>query len=56
MQQLVADVPEGSEEAPLTFDSLVLKHAQFLNEMNKLQVIAFIFKSLLLSAMSCFNN
>ncbi|KAI9394585.1 hypothetical protein POPTR_005G114300v4 [Populus trichocarpa] len=38
MQQLVADVPEGSEEAPLTFDSLVLKHAQFLNEMNKLQV------------------
>jgi transformation/transcription domain-associated protein len=56
MQQLVADVPEGSEEAPLTFDSLVLKHAQFLNEMNKLQVIAFIFKSLPLSAMSCFNN
>lgn len=48
MQQLVADVPEGSEEAPLTFDSLVLKHAQFLNEMNKLQVIAFIIKSLLL--------
>ncbi|KAG5224365.1 FAT domain-containing family protein [Salix suchowensis] len=38
MQQLVADVPEGSEEVPLTFDSLVLKHAQFLNEMNKLQV------------------
>uniref|UniRef100_A0A6N2M667 FAT domain-containing protein n=1 Tax=Salix viminalis TaxID=40686 RepID=A0A6N2M667_SALVM len=38
MQKQVADVPEGSEEAPLTFDSLVLKHVQFLNEMNKLQV------------------
>ncbi|XP_059645489.1 uncharacterized protein LOC132287044 [Cornus florida] len=38
MQSLVADVAEGSEEAPLTFDSLVLKHAQFLNEMSRLQV------------------
>jgi hypothetical protein len=56
MLQQVADVPDGSEEAPLTFDSLVLKHAQFLNEMNKLQVIAFIFNVLLLSDISCFNN
>ncbi|GMI76972.1 hypothetical protein like AT2G17930 [Hibiscus trionum] len=32
------EVPEGSEEAPLTIDSLVFKHAQFLNEMSKLQV------------------
>lgn len=39
MQHQVADIAEGSEEAPLTFDSLVLKHAQFLNEMSKLQVI-----------------
>ncbi|KDP46748.1 hypothetical protein JCGZ_06536 [Jatropha curcas] len=38
MQQHVTDVPDGSEEAPLTFESLVLKHAQFLNEMTKLQV------------------
>lgn len=32
------DVSEGSEDAPLTFDTLVLKHAQFLNEMSKLKV------------------
>ncbi|KAK8653078.1 hypothetical protein V6N13_127093 [Hibiscus sabdariffa] len=38
MQHQIADVPEGSEEAPLTLDSLVLKHVQFLNEMSKLQV------------------
>ncbi|XP_031107078.1 transformation/transcription domain-associated protein-like [Ipomoea triloba] len=37
-QPMILDVPEGSEEAPLTFDSLVSKHAQFLNEMSKLQV------------------
>ncbi|KAE8707127.1 hypothetical protein F3Y22_tig00110387pilonHSYRG00919 [Hibiscus syriacus] len=38
MQHQVADASEGSEEAPLTLDSLVLKHSQFLNEMSKLQV------------------
>ncbi|XWS45545.1 hypothetical protein CRYUN_Cryun15aG0145700 [Craigia yunnanensis] len=38
MQHQVTEVPEGSEEALLTLDSLVLKHAQFLNEMSKLQV------------------
>ncbi|XP_043814591.1 transformation/transcription domain-associated protein isoform X2 [Manihot esculenta] len=38
MLQQVTDVPGGTEEAPLTLDSLVLKHAQFLNEMSKLQV------------------
>ncbi|OMO57052.1 hypothetical protein CCACVL1_26034 [Corchorus capsularis] len=38
MQHQVTEVPEGSEEAPLTLDSLVLKHAQFLNEMSKLKV------------------
>ncbi|XVF59767.1 hypothetical protein PTKIN_Ptkin07bG0302500 [Pterospermum kingtungense] len=38
MQHQVTEVPEGSEEAPLTLDSLVLKHAQFLNEMSMLQV------------------
>ncbi|GAV88596.1 PI3_PI4_kinase domain-containing protein/FAT domain-containing protein [Cephalotus follicularis] len=38
MQHQVTDIPEGHEEAPMTFDSLVLKHAQFLNEMSKLQV------------------
>lgn len=35
----VIDGQEGIEDAPLTFDSLVLKHAQFLNRMSKLQVI-----------------
>ncbi|XVF18022.1 hypothetical protein REPUB_Repub10bG0175600 [Reevesia pubescens] len=38
MQHQVTEVSEGSEEAPLTLDNLVLKHAQFLNEMSKLQV------------------
>ncbi|XP_057972938.1 transcription-associated protein 1-like isoform X2 [Malania oleifera] len=38
MQHQSVDVSEGQEEAPLTFDSLVLKHAQFLNGMSKLQV------------------
>ncbi|KAJ8771163.1 hypothetical protein K2173_023488 [Erythroxylum novogranatense] len=38
VQPMVTDISEGPEEAPLTLDSLVLKHAQFLNEMNKLQV------------------
>ncbi|KAL6959953.1 non-specific serine,threonine protein kinase [Sarracenia purpurea var. burkii] len=38
MQPMVTDVPESSEEAPLTFESLVLKHSQFLNEMSRLQV------------------
>uniref|UniRef100_A0A2P2JR38 Uncharacterized protein MANES_01G145600 n=1 Tax=Rhizophora mucronata TaxID=61149 RepID=A0A2P2JR38_RHIMU len=38
MQQTVTDLPEHLEEAPLSFDSLILKHAQFLNEMSKLQV------------------
>ncbi|XVE87428.1 hypothetical protein DITRI_Ditri18aG0116500 [Diplodiscus trichospermus] len=38
MQHQVTEVPEGSEEAPLTLDSLVVKHAQFLNEMSRLQV------------------
>ncbi|KAH9662788.1 non-specific serine/threonine protein kinase [Citrus sinensis] len=37
-QSHVADVPQGPDDIPLTFDSLVLKHAQFLNEMSKLQV------------------
>ncbi|KAK4791103.1 hypothetical protein SAY86_031516 [Trapa natans] len=37
-QQMVTDASEGSEDSPLTFDSLVLKHAKFLNEMSKLQV------------------
>ncbi|KAI3451444.1 hypothetical protein Pfo_008109 [Paulownia fortunei] len=38
VQPMATDIPEGSEEAPLTLDSLVLKHAHFLNEMSKLQV------------------
>ncbi|KAE8010614.1 hypothetical protein FH972_006971 [Carpinus fangiana] len=38
MQDRIADVPEVPEDAPLTFDALVYKHAQFLNEMSKLKV------------------
>lgn len=37
-QSHITDVPQGPDDGPLTFDSLVLKHAQFLNEMSKLQV------------------
>ena len=43
MQDQVTEIPEGSEEAPLTLDSLVLKHAQFLKEMSKLQVLTCFF-------------
>ena len=39
MQHQVPDVSEGPGDAPLTFDALVSKHAQFLNEMSKLKVI-----------------
>ncbi|XP_011099839.1 transcription-associated protein 1 isoform X3 [Sesamum indicum] len=38
VQPMATDIPEGSDEVPLTLDSLVLKHAHFLNEMSKLQV------------------
>lgn len=34
----IQQVTDGPEDAPLTFDALVLKHAQFLNEMSKLKV------------------
>ncbi|XP_047320592.1 transformation/transcription domain-associated protein-like [Impatiens glandulifera] len=38
VQPMITDVTEGSEETPLTFDTLVSKHAQFLNGMSQLQV------------------
>lgn len=38
MQHQTLNVSEGFGEAPLTFDSIVFKHSQFLNEMSKLQV------------------
>ncbi|KAK3007679.1 hypothetical protein RJ639_014816 [Escallonia herrerae] len=38
MQPMVTDILEGSDEAPLTFDSLVMKHAQFMSEMSRLRV------------------
>ncbi|XP_020600148.1 LOW QUALITY PROTEIN: transformation/transcription domain-associated protein-like [Phalaenopsis equestris] len=34
----VSDAQDGPETAPLTFEFLLNKHAQFLNEMSKLQV------------------
>lgn len=40
-QPHTSDVPQGPDDTPLTFDSLVQKHAQFLNEMSKLQVNHF---------------
>ncbi|KAG2376186.1 uncharacterized protein HKW66_Vig0156600 [Vigna angularis] len=39
MPHKVNDVLEGSEDAPLTLETLVHKHAQFLNSMSKLQVV-----------------
>ncbi|KAK3024458.1 hypothetical protein RJ639_042990, partial [Escallonia herrerae] len=38
MQPMVTDILKGSDEAPLTFDSLVMKHAQFMSEMSRLRV------------------
>lgn len=38
MQHKVNDASEGAEDAPLTFETLVLKHTQFLNNMSKLEV------------------
>lgn len=44
LPQAQVDLPEGPEEAPLTFEGLVLKHAKFLNDMSKLQVLfSFVF-------------
>ncbi|XP_068646622.1 uncharacterized protein [Aristolochia californica] len=37
-QQQSSDGPEDLQGTPLTFEMLVSKHAQFLNEMSKLQV------------------
>lgn len=39
VQPMATDIPEGSEEAPLTLDNVVLKHAHFLSEMSKLKVL-----------------
>lgn len=43
MQHQAADVPETAEGAPLTLDSLIHKHARFLNDMSKLKVNIFHF-------------
>ncbi|KAG9129909.1 hypothetical protein Leryth_007000 [Lithospermum erythrorhizon] len=37
-QPMISDVPHSSDETPLTFDTLVFKHAKFLSETSKLQV------------------
>ncbi|KAJ7944171.1 Transformation/transcription domain-associated protein [Quillaja saponaria] len=42
MQQL-HDAPDGSDNAPLTFDTLVLRHAHFLNTTSKLQIADLVF-------------
>lgn len=44
-QPMVTDVSENSEDSPMTFDGLVLKHAKFLNEMSKLQVTIHFYMS-----------
>ncbi|XP_044463478.1 transformation/transcription domain-associated protein-like isoform X2 [Mangifera indica] len=38
MQHQSIDAPEALDDAPLTLESLLLKHTQFLSEMSKLQV------------------
>ncbi|WJX55827.1 non-specific serine/threonine protein kinase [Trifolium repens] len=38
MQHKVNDASEGAEDAPLAFETLVVKHTQFLNSMSKLEV------------------
>jgi len=43
MQHKVNDASEGAEDAPLTFETLVLKHTQFLNNMSKLEVSLLMF-------------
>lgn len=40
-------IPEGPEEVASMFDSIVRKHAQFLSEASKLQVLANYFEKLL---------
>ncbi|XP_044469337.1 transcription-associated protein 1-like isoform X2 [Mangifera indica] len=42
MQHQSTDVPESHDDTPLTLDNLLLKHAQFLSEMSKLQVVDLI--------------
>ena len=42
VQPMVTDIPEGSDEASLTFDGLVLKQSRFLSQMSKLQVFMFV--------------
>ncbi|EPS61409.1 hypothetical protein M569_13388, partial [Genlisea aurea] len=38
VQPMATDLPEGSDDSPLTLDRLISKHAHFLNEMSKLKV------------------
>lgn len=40
---MVTDVTEGSGDGPLTFDTIVLKHGQFLSQMSRLQVFCIHF-------------
>lgn len=39
-QPMVTDVTKGSKDGPVTIDSLVQKHGQFLSKMSQLQVFA----------------
>lgn len=43
VQPMITDAPDDPEDSPLTFDTLVSKHAQFLNEMSRLKVIINMF-------------
>lgn len=52
VQPQVNDAQEGLEDAPLTFDSLVHKHAQFLNRTSKLQVIGWLVHYKLINILS----
>jgi transformation/transcription domain-associated protein len=43
LQHKANDASEGAEDAPLTFETLVVKHTQFLNSMSKLEVNELMF-------------
>lgn len=43
IQQQISEIPDCPEGAPITFEFLVARHAQFLNEMSKLQVFSLVF-------------
>jgi transformation/transcription domain-associated protein len=52
MQHKANDASEGAEDGPLTFETLVVKHTQFLNSMSKLEVNELMFSVFFLLSFS----